>query len=382
MIESINSCEISDIERRAIEAMEKLFTSNEHGVSFRDGGYVINLSHCELRKLPNCMKNLKNLILINLSYNKFRKFPKILTKMPWLRKIIMNGNEINTIPKKIGKIKNLKSLVIRNSHISIIPVEIKNLKELEILDLSLNDIRVIPHVIDYLKNLIELDLSHNAIEFLPDNLKNLHHLEILDFSWNKIRSFSNVPSTGKLKDFSCTNNGLKNFESFEIDLEHLNNFEIHGNPIKSFCGIPKHLLKHILADLNVNRHSYYNLNLSKIGRKLIMDLLGDDCFSPQSLVSGLIKDPNDITEEIKKISNNQVQFERIHNFYKKNIDEILHDLINKKKNLSEEMERLVHEGGLTHRQLLENHLPKNHPIFEMYNEEYSIRCESGLKILI
>ena len=178
----------------------------------------------------------------------------------------------------------------------------------------------------------------------------------------------------------CDNNLIEEFDGFDLFKYNLRRFRILHNPIKSFYGLTKHALKTLLIPISLYGTNE-SFNLSKTGQKLLTDLLDDNYYS--DFLSYLFENiplNEDETEEEKFYP--EEKFEKFYNFYKKHTDEILQNLISEKSVSLEEMERLVHEDGLNHRHLLENVLPKDHPIFEMFNEKFSIGCESGLKILI
>ena len=378
MSEAVYDYELSELERSAIEEIKKYFTSEEHKFIFQEDedGYSLIFAHSKLTKLPGCIKNLKNLVYIDFSFNNTREFPKILTKMPWLRKIKLVGNKISKIPKEIHKLNNLGMLDFGKNHFPNIPVEIQNINSLQYLDLGENQIKEIPDWIGTLNNLHTLNLSGNQIKNIHPEIEKLTNLYDLNLSRNKLKVVNNTPKSNSLKFLSCNYNLIKNFENVDIDYDKTD-FQFYGNRIKSFHAVPKKSLKTLLLEISTQQNRYNDFDLSKTGQKLLKDLLNvlNDYYSTSTNL--FIDEDGDRTDSYP-LEN----FERFYNFYNKSTNEILQDLISKKSISLEEMERLVHESGLAHRLLLENNLPKDHPIFEMYNEEYWVRSKSGLKILI
>ena len=321
--------EISDIEKRTIEGIKKHFTSKNDKFIFRENGYSLIFPDSKFTKFANLIKNLTH----------------------------------------------LKHIDLRNNQLTKIPEEIKNLVGLTSLDLGENQIKEIPAWIEDLKNLEYLSLYGNQIKEIPPVIEKLPYLRDLDLSYNPISTIKNIYKSDSLYYLSCNFNLIENFENVDIDHNKIH-FEFFGNPINSFHSVPKLSLIILLQEIRSNQDTYNYLNLSKTGQKLLKDLLHDlkDDHWPEDF----FVDENETREENVPLE----KFERFYNFYKKHTDKILQDLIGEKTVSLEEMERLVHESGLIHRHLLENSLPKDHPIFELYNEEYSVRCESGLKILI
>jgi len=413
MSQSPYNYEISDIEKNTIAEIKKHFTSKRNTFFFGENGYYLNLIDSKYTKLPDYVKNLTHLIDIDFSYNNIHEFPKILTEMPQLKKIRLSENKISNIPKEIcniknlillrlsenritkipdwiGDLKNLRELYLGKNQIAEIPDWIGDLKHLRVLDLGDNyiakiskhigklqrlchlllpdnHIKEIPHELGHIKNLSKLDLDNNEIEVLPESFKNLNELQHLNISNNKIKTLINIPKSQALRWFHCNYNLLESFDGF--DPVNNFNFEFLGNQIKSFYGVTEHFLKTILTSITYFKEIYNCFNLSKTGQKLLTDLL-----KPKELFS----------DRLYLIINSDFQekFEKFYNFYKKSPDEILQNLINQKSVSLENMERLVHEGGLTHRHLLENILPKAHPIFELYRKKFSYNSKTGLKILI
>jgi hypothetical protein len=75
-----------------------------------NGGLSIDLTGCELTKLPNIIGTaLGTLHNINLGFNKFIVFPE-LNAFKHLQTLDLNGNQITTLPQEITQLINLKGI--------------------------------------------------------------------------------------------------------------------------------------------------------------------------------------------------------------------------------------------------------------------------------
>ncbi|MFX1527414.1 MAG: leucine-rich repeat domain-containing protein [Promethearchaeota archaeon] len=107
-------------------------------------------------------------------------FPKELCKLKFLEEICMVNQNIRFIPECIGDLRNLKILNLNYNEISELPASIGNLEKLEYLCLRKDGgkLSIIPKNLVNLKNLKVLDLTGNTVENMPESIKSLDSLKI------------------------------------------------------------------------------------------------------------------------------------------------------------------------------------------------------------
>ncbi|MEM1252307.1 MAG: leucine-rich repeat domain-containing protein, partial [Cyanobacteria bacterium P01_H01_bin.21] len=131
----------------------------KHEDGSQQWGYtIINGQQClipsvignAIKKLPDCLADLKNLHYLDIS-----------------------GNPVGEIPDWIDQLINLKTLVALTSEIKYISPKLAQLSSLQELHLSGNQITEIPDFLAQLSSLQELHLSGNQITEIPDFLAQL-----------------------------------------------------------------------------------------------------------------------------------------------------------------------------------------------------------------
>jgi len=185
-------------------------------VIVRDGEIVrLNLPNLKLRKIPDCVQDLKYLEILNVFNNLLEELPSWIGRLGSLKELNAIRNKITTIPETICDLKSLKILELSYNSLSELPESIGNLISLKELYLSTNRLERLPASIERLKNLEILAIQKNQLEQIPYSIGNLKALRIIDLFSNPIselpNSIINLTSLENLqiqKTNINTNNGL------------------------------------------------------------------------------------------------------------------------------------------------------------------------------
>ena len=125
--------------------------------------YSVTLNYNDLTCLPDTFNSLENMLELSLVGNQFKSFPKQIFKLKKLQMLSLIDNQINELPKGLVELTELKKLLLRNNELFEIPLEVCMLENLELLDLSDNKISKLPNAISNLKNLRTLYLDRNKL---------------------------------------------------------------------------------------------------------------------------------------------------------------------------------------------------------------------------
>jgi Leucine-rich repeat (LRR) protein len=128
----------------------------------------LDLSDLGLKKLPDEIKELKNIEYLNLS-----------------------ENSLTELPDFIGTFSNLEYLDLSYNRLYELPAEIEKLAAIETLKLRCNEIKEIPKSIGKLTMLNTLDISYNHLSSLPETINNLIHLKHCNIKGNNLKT---IPS--------------------------------------------------------------------------------------------------------------------------------------------------------------------------------------------
>lgn len=139
----------------------------------------LNFSYSGLYSLTEDLRKFKNLEILELENNNFSNADlSVLKEFEKLKVIELNHCQLKKIPSSILELRNLERIGLFNNDIEILPVEISNLRKLRELQLGGNSLNSLPNEIIKLEKLEMVDISgSNDIKKLPPNffnsLKNL-----------------------------------------------------------------------------------------------------------------------------------------------------------------------------------------------------------------
>ncbi|ESN91829.1 hypothetical protein HELRODRAFT_165911 [Helobdella robusta] len=178
--------------------------------------------------------SLKQLNFLEISCAGLKSFHDKIGELTNLTNLVLRNNKFVYLPSTLGLLSKLKFLDVSNNCLTSLPNELSNLKELHTLNANCNQLTEFINI-SSLTNLHELNLSHNSltelpegvnsrelgslmtltandnkIAMIPDDLSKLPNLKTLDLSNNLLDSLpAEMADCGKLKDFKCTGNNLK-----------------------------------------------------------------------------------------------------------------------------------------------------------------------------
>jgi len=105
---------------------------------------TINLNCNKLTELPS-VANLKNLSRLDVSHNELRELPEGIYELEHLAEIHASNNQIGSIDANVSKLTSLKVLSLNVNKIELIPSELSEchkLKELHLQDNLIKDSRL------------------------------------------------------------------------------------------------------------------------------------------------------------------------------------------------------------------------------------------------
>lgn len=138
----------------------------------------LDLSFCDLSRIPNDIEKLTSLLNLNLNSNHLTEFPVSITKLTSLQKLHLNYNNFQSLPKEIGNLKSLKVLDLASNKLEIIPNDIGKLAILQELNIDNNRLAILPKTIEALTSLTKLYVGQNYLTYLPEEMLSRNNLLI------------------------------------------------------------------------------------------------------------------------------------------------------------------------------------------------------------
>ncbi|KAI3649711.1 hypothetical protein MP228_005343 [Amoeboaphelidium protococcarum] len=192
----------------------------------------LDLSYCELKKMPPQAFLLKQVKVINVAGNKIKdltqarldKFKHLITLdaagtvptciLCWQssQQLSYVGNCIQEFPASLLSVKSLVTLNLAFNQINTLPTGIGTLKQLVSLDLSGNVLTSIPSEISQLSSLLVLKLEKNRLTSLPASLSQMTALQKLTLHENQFQSIPAVLAQLKLFEINLQKNLISTLE--------------------------------------------------------------------------------------------------------------------------------------------------------------------------
>lgn len=208
----------------------------------------LEISNCNLTKIPIWVYNLRQLQRLNVKHNVITHLISNIYLLPELTHLLMAHNRLQYVANLdvMRKLKHLKlshnvlkEVEIRNDSITRLDLnnnELYSLKlstpALRILDLSMNQFSTFPTTIKYCLSLTNLDLSINHIRTLDAQIGSLKRLEILNLNNNKIKLFAHsITELESLTHFTANHNELIDLPPDFENLKELSSLSLIDNKL-------------------------------------------------------------------------------------------------------------------------------------------------------
>jgi uncharacterized protein YjbI with pentapeptide repeats len=92
---------------------------------------ILDLSECNLSKIPACFSSLKQLEELGLSLNHLSSIPESIYELSNLKDLDIESNNLSFLSKSIGNLKSLESIGLGNTKIVRLPDEMLSLSKLK-----------------------------------------------------------------------------------------------------------------------------------------------------------------------------------------------------------------------------------------------------------
>ncbi len=298
----------------------------------------IDFSDCKLKKLPDAVPELKNLVSIDLSGNPQMDLAdafKKLSGLKYLKIINLCDNSIVTLPeeitrlvrivkidlsqnldlnlddafRKLSRIRTLADLDLSNNVFVEIPPSLGYLRGLRRLELSYNWLHSIPPEVFRMPWLRELYLRGNSVKAVPDAIANLKQLYTLDLGVNELTSVSDsLYSLPRLQAIMLDGNNQLDYgyvcsRLSRMDIRHINlssnwlqavpngvlemeNLEVLIFRNNYLTALPQGIFSlGRLKRLDISGNRIKNVNKEALGRKFLRKLInapnGEDITPPE-----------------------------------------------------------------------------------------------------
>ncbi len=232
----------SGIEKEKVDkslfTSESLSTVTLNNCSFRkidfpENNHIerLNLTNCQLTRIPKSVKKCKHLKDLNLEGNQIRHIPRWITELDSLEEISLNFNQLKLSKRDIRRLSKLKSILLAGNGIETLP---KNVGQLHCnnLNLSKNKLRSLPASFAQLTQIKNLIFYENEFEYIPEVLKGFHNLKHLDFYKNHIKKIPDfVGNMDNLQQLFLSFNQIEEIPDTLRNLKRLKFFYIHHNEL-------------------------------------------------------------------------------------------------------------------------------------------------------
>uniref|UniRef100_A0A3B5MED6 Uncharacterized protein n=1 Tax=Xiphophorus couchianus TaxID=32473 RepID=A0A3B5MED6_9TELE len=173
----------------------------------------LELSGCDLERIPSAVFSLNNLQELDLKENKLCTVEEILS---------------------LQHCRRLVTLRLWHNKITYIPDHITKLHTLETLDISFNKLKKLPSRLFYCTRLRHLDISHNQITSIPSEVNILPGLQFFSAAFNSLESLpEELFSCKRIKTLVLSNNRLSYLSPKVGNLAQLVRLDIKGNQLDS-----------------------------------------------------------------------------------------------------------------------------------------------------
>ena len=232
----------SGIEKENVD--KSLFTSESLGtvtlnncsfrkIDFPEDNHIerLNLTNCQLTRIPACIRRCKHLKDLNLEGNHIRHIPRWITELDSLEEISLNFNQLKLSKRDIRRLSKFKSILLAGNGIERLP---KNVGQLHCnnLNLSKNKLRSLPVSFAQLTQIKNLIFYENEFEDIPEVLNGFNNLKHLDFYKNHIKEIPDfVGNMENMEQLFLSFNNIEEIPDTLRNLKRLKYFYIHHNEL-------------------------------------------------------------------------------------------------------------------------------------------------------
>lgn len=224
---------------------------------------TLDLSHNNLKEIPNGLDKAKSLLVLNLSHNQICTIPgQLFVGISDLLYLDLSNNFLDTLPPQTRRLTNLETLILNHNPLEMFQLRqlpsLQNLKYLHMRDTQRNLLNF-PTALDLVINLVELDISQNNLSKIPDTCYSLVNLKRLNLSDNEITEISpNIEQLVKLEVLNLSRNQLTALPASICKLIRLRQLYVNENSL-NFESIPAGIGK--LGALEVFSASYNDIEM-------------------------------------------------------------------------------------------------------------------------
>lgn len=234
--------EFSGIEMKSVD--KSLFSSDSlqtvvlnrcsfRKVDFPDDNHIsrLNLTNCNLTRIPTCIRRCKQLKELNLEGNNIRHIPGWIMRLDSLEEVNLNFNQLKLSRSDVKHLSKAKQILVAGNSIEKLP---KNIGQLhcEKMNLAKNKLNSLPKSFASLDNMTLLIFYENNFEEIPDVLAGFKNLKHLDFYKNNLKEIPDF--VGDMRDMEQLYLSYNNIEVIPDTLRNLKSlkyFYIHHNDL-------------------------------------------------------------------------------------------------------------------------------------------------------
>ena len=235
-----------------------------HKIDFPEDNHIerLNLTNCQLTRIPSCIrqcKHLKELNLegnyirhiprwiveldsleeLNLNYNQLRLTRSDIRRLSKVKQILIGGNAIEKLPKNMGRL-HCESLNLAKNKLHSLPKSFAKLHQMKTLIFYENEFEDIPTVLADFKDLKHLDFYKNKITEIPDFIGSMDNLQQLFLAFNRIEEIPDtIRNLKRLKYFYIHHNELHFLPEWIIEMDSIERFGVGFNHLLELPDLSK-----------------------------------------------------------------------------------------------------------------------------------------------
>ena len=154
----------------------------------------LNLSHMHLSDFPLGLEDNIALTILDMSHNEIKVVPDSIALLENLTTVRLQFNRIRALPDNLGKLSQLTSLHVNNNVLTTLPQSLAALDRLTDLCVQANKMVTLPMCIGALLNLRSFSASDNPLKEPPDDIINGKNSSKL--TYNYMRGVFDAISSG------------------------------------------------------------------------------------------------------------------------------------------------------------------------------------------